>query len=192
MGSDTLYMVAHEDRSVDVLMRQALEKGIDADGTTGLANQRGFRRLLSREWRRDRRHKHEMSMLVIGVDDLKMYHDQYGDAMRDHCLVQVTRAINAVVRRPGDYAAKVADDEFAVLLGNTTQPDAMAIAERLRSNIELIAIPHCQSALTDIITVSIGVASMTPHRHLTTSMIINKANDAYYRASVMGRNIVSL
>ena len=111
--------------------------------------------------------------------------------MGNQCLTLISRAVGAIVRRPGDFAARMSREEFAVVLGTTAQWDALAIAERLRRSVEKLAHEQLELISGKAVTVSIGVSSITPHRHLDASGLLEKSKSALYRAKSHGRNFIS-
>jgi len=186
-----LYMVAHEDRTVETLTRQALEKEADTDGLTGLGNRRGCQRFLDQQWRRDLRTDDEISVLSIEINQYQEYKKLYGAEMSNSRVAQIASAIRTVARRPGDYAARTGMEKFVVVLGTTNQRDALAIATQLSSNVQSLTGKSLQKSPDRQISVSIGVAAITPNRHLIASELLNKSSEALHRATSIGFNSVS-
>lgn len=190
-GTQQMYMISHEDKSVEVLLRKALEREGNADRITGLPNRIAFHQALEQQWRRDLRTKSEMSLLLISMDEFDAYAAQFGQSMVEQCTDQVARTLNAFARRPNDFLARIANDDYALILGATTQDDALTIAEQLRNRVERLAIPNSNEALSAMVTISIGLASMTPHRHLNTARLLAKAEAALRRCQNSGGNTIS-
>jgi PleD family two-component response regulator len=90
-------------------LRQAndsLQRLSHIDGLTGVGNRRRFDHSLRSEWRRARRHRHELSRVLIDIDDLKAYNDGYGHLAGDECLKRIAAALNAAMNRPGGLLAR--------------------------------------------------------------------------------------
>jgi diguanylate cyclase (GGDEF)-like protein len=128
------------------------------DFLTGLYNHRYFQEELAHEVERAQRYNHHLSVLMLDVDRFKEVNDTYGHLMGDTLLSYVAQLISAKVRS-SDVAARYGGDEFAVILPETEQEKAIAVAEKLRRAVS--ADRHWQGALLGNLGVSIcfGVAS---------------------------------
>ncbi len=159
------------------------------DGLTGIANRRAFDEALQKEWSRASRNGTELSLLMIDVDFFKAFNDMYGHPAGDSCLCRSAVAIQAGLRRPPDLAARFGGEEFVALLPGTTPHGARDVAERLRRDVEALAIPHLGSPNARV-TVSIGVACVIPQPGDAAMGLIEAADQALYRAKHTGRNRV--
>ncbi len=128
------------------------------DFLTGLYNHRYFQEQLAHEVERAQRYGHQLSVLMLDVDRFKQVNDTYGHLMGDTLLSYVARLVSAKVRSC-DVAARYGGDEFAVILPETDQEKAIAVAEKLRKAVS--ADRHWQGALLGNLGVGIcfGVAS---------------------------------
>ncbi len=160
------------------------------DALTGLANRRAFDLFLSDEWRRALRERRQISMMMLDVDFFKKYNDTYGHLKGDACLKSVAGVLKNVARRPGDKVARFGGEEFVVLLSSADAQHAVSIAEKIRMDVEALRIPHEKSDISDYVTISIGVVSITPQQNMSPSDLINSADEALYRAKEEGRNRV--
>ena len=90
--------------------------------------------------------------------------------------------------RPADFVARYGGEEFAVLAPNTTQSGAFELAERLREAVHGLGIPHQASPRT-IVTISLGVASVTPSQgEYRAEDLVTAADTALYAAKKAGRD----
>lgn len=151
------------------------------DGLTGLRNRRAFDEKLIVEHQRSARSKQPFSLLLMDVDNFKSYNDAYGHQAGDDVLADVARIVQYTVRSY-DMAARYGGEEFAVILPDTDKSGAMDLAERLRRAVERA------EWMNRKITISIGVASMTPGQ--TVPALIEEADRALYTAKERGRNRV--
>ena len=138
-----------------------LHRMASLDSLTGIANRRAFDAALDMEWRRACRSKSPLSLLLLDVDYFKRFNDHYGHQAGDDCLRMVASALKANLRRPGEMAARYGGEEFAVILPACDQAVALKLAEKLRESIVALRLPHAASDVSDVITISIGVASLT-------------------------------
>lgn len=180
----------------DVSERQALQNRLEreatTDGLTGLANRRAFDETLEREWARAVRAETELSLILLDVDHFKPFNDRYGHPVGDACLRDVARAIQEVVRRPGDLAARYGGEEIAVILPRTPASGAAQVAEALRTAVQDLQVAHADSPC-GVVTVSAGVATATAMVGETIAMpdgLLIGADGALYRAKNNGRNRV--
>jgi len=106
---------------------------------------------------------------------------------------QLKQDLVRTVHRPADVVARYGGEEFIAIFPETDISGAMVLAETMRRNIELLKIPHAQSAPLDYVTVSIGVNSVFPSGGFSESALISIISDAdkmLYKAKVEGRNQV--
>jgi diguanylate cyclase (GGDEF)-like protein len=129
------------------------------DVLTGLANQRHFDATLAGEIRRARRMKIELALLLIEVDDFDHYAEAFGRSAGDRCLIAIAAAIERSLHRAGDLAALCEDDRFAVLLPNSNEAGAVAVAERILRAVRDMKMPRERDGPA-IMTVSIGAAEI--------------------------------
>ena len=163
------------------------------DELTALFNRRGFFQLGEREFERALRFGRPLAALMLDIDHFKRVNDSYGHPVGD----QVLRALADCVRqstRGIDVAGRYGGEEFTLLLPETDLPVAIQIAERLRQSIADLSIPICQGKgdtppVHIRINVSIGVAFMLPDIP-NLSVLIDRADQALYRAKDSGRNRV--
>ena len=160
------------------------------DPLTGIPNRRHFTDVFEVEWRRAIRGGSSMSVMLIDVDYFKQYNDTYGHSAGDECLKQIARSLQSSLNRPGDCAARIGGEEFAILLPETDALGAALLAERVRAGVESLEIPHRGSAQFDFVTVSAGVATTTPKDNMERSTLLNAADEMLYQAKERGRNRV--
>jgi diguanylate cyclase (GGDEF)-like protein len=164
--------------------QQALELLATKDSLTDLYNQRTLRELGQFELLRSRRMNHELALLMCDIDRFKHVNDTFGHAAGDKVLnllgQQALRTCRAM-----DIVARMGGDEFVMLLPETSEENAIAVAERLRRTV---AQEGCEWEGSQIkITLSIGVASLMPDDQEFESLL-RRADDALYEAKRTGRD----
>jgi diguanylate cyclase (GGDEF)-like protein len=159
-----------------------LEELATTDALTGLRNRRKFDASIESEWRRAMRHKSPISLLMIDADHFKSYNDTFGHQAGDQVLVGIAICISDSVRRAGDCTARYGGEEFSVLLPGIAAADALQVAETIRHKV------IGWSEEDHPLTVSIGVASITPSAGMDWHQLVRAADKALYAAKAAGRN----
>ena len=160
------------------------------DGLTNIPNRRRFDEHLDSEWKRGVRAGSALSMIMIDIDFFKHYNDHYGHGAGDVCLRKVAGVLASAVVRPGDLVARYGGEEFVALLPDTDEEGALQIAERLRSNVVALQIPHAHAEAAVFVTISLGVASCEPSAITSPADLLEQADHQLYRAKSKGRNRV--
>jgi len=170
---------------------QRLKRLVAIDALTGVANRRHFDRSLDRELRRARRDSQPLSLIFLDLDEFKRFNDTYGHARGDEVLRRVAQTLNETFRRGGDFVARYGGEEFAVVLPGVDARRAALYAERLRRRIWRLSIPYEVGEITDRVTISGGVATVSPGMMVTSEQLLRAADKALYRAKCLGRNQIA-
>jgi diguanylate cyclase (GGDEF)-like protein len=169
---------------------QRLSRLAILDGLTQLANRRRFDDHLERMWRHMIREKGWLSIILMDVDCFKSYNDTYGHVAGDICLQKVASVLREYGRRPLDLAARYGGEEFALVLPQTPLKPAIALAEQVKKTVYNLHLPHEQSEVDSVVTISLGVASVRPSLNDTFESLIESSDTALYTAKQQGRNQV--
>lgn len=165
------------------------------DALTGIPNRRRLDDILEREWRRCMRSGMPLAVAMVDVDHFKQFNDHYGHGPGDDCLRQVARAIAGAALRSSDLAGRYGGEEFTVILPETDGDGGMTVAERLRSAVEALQLPHAESSVSSVVTVSAGVAATVPSPappRAGARALLEAADRALYAAKRTGRNRIAL
>lgn len=152
------------------------------DGLTGLTNRRTFDNFLRREYESC----DEIAVLLFDIDNFKGYNDSYGHQAGDRCLQAVAKAIGDETSHTFGLAARYGGEEFAVVLPNTSESEALRVAEAVRLTVRALGIPNT-AATRGYVTISAGVAART-RSTLDESTLVGEADTALYEAKRLGRN----
>ncbi|MEM9806288.1 MAG: PleD family two-component system response regulator [Cyanobacteria bacterium P01_D01_bin.56] len=170
------------------LANQQLQLLATVDGLTNVANRRFFDDKLDQEWKRLRREKSPLGLILLDIDCFKAYNDNYGHLGGDQCLRQVASAIKDAARRPADVVARYGGEEFAMILPNTDLDGVICVAETVQENLHLAAIPHATSLVGSTVSASIGLTAMIPNTSDSPQTLIDWADKALYDAKSSGRS----
>jgi diguanylate cyclase (GGDEF)-like protein len=171
-------------------LTERLRRLSTSDGLTGIANRRNFDEELARVWRRAQRQASPVALCLVDIDHFKRFNDHYGHLAGDDCLRRVAQALQTSLKRPFDLVARYGGEEFAVLLPETHFEGAELLAEEMRKAIESLDIANVRSDESRRITISCGVAIITPREGAEPASLIAAADTCLYRAKREGRNRV--
>lgn len=161
---------------------------VKLDGLTQIANRRGFDEYFEQQWKQMAREQVPLSLILCDIDFFKQFNDTYGHPMGDTCLKRVAGAIDRTVQRPGDLAARYGGEEFIVVLPNTHLMGARRVAERIQLELRQLQIPHAQSAVSEFVTLSIGIATAIPTATDSHTLLLDQVDRLLYLAKQQGRN----
>jgi two-component system, chemotaxis family, response regulator WspR len=185
-------------RELTIQLRDAnhkLERQSLTDGLTGVANRRHFDQALERAWQQALETGQGLSVAMLDVDHFKKYNDHFGHQQGDECLCAVAQALESAVRlrdsaRDSDLIARYGGEEFAAVLRTDAQYAPM-VAERMLGAVRKLQLSHPHSSAADIVTISVGVASVFPMQvNSSLKDLCAAADGALYRAKHAGRNRV--
>lgn len=156
------------------------------DPLTGLGNRRSFDESLGSAHGRARRHGMGLAVLMIDIDHFKRLNDTYGHPVGDRRLQAVAAILDACLQRGDDLLARYGGEEFIAALPTHGLDHALGLAERLRTAVEAAALPAAEAR----VTISIGVAWQAAHDQGDPRSLVERADQALYRAKHAGRNCV--
>ena len=165
-----------------------VERHARTDALTGLSNRHTMEESFVREIRRCEQDDGTISLIMIDIDNLKQFNDQFGHIAGDRALVAVARVLKQQFR-PRDLIVRYGGDEFAVLLPDVDLELGISIANRVRKAVSGETGDGSDSLIQIPIRISMGVAEMEANS--TLDRLIRAADAALYRAKHAGRNTVS-
>lgn len=183
------YLLEYKSRE-HFLIGRLLRLMADHDALTGLNNRRSFNRHVQSLWRQAQRDGLPLSLLLADVDHFKAYNDTYGHQAGDQALQTIAALFAERARRPMDMAVRLGGEEFALLFYGMAEVEAMQMAESLRLALHGKALEHRASEAEQVMTVSIGVVSLIPGEHMSSTVLYERADRALYLAKANGRNRV--
>jgi diguanylate cyclase (GGDEF)-like protein len=154
------------------------------DDLTGLYNQRHFYHLLHAEIERSERYVRPLSLLLIDIDDFKLFNDTYGHMEGDRVLERIGATIQRCVRRT-DWAFRYGGEEFTIFMPETLGDQAGVVAERIRAEFRAERF-RPSPGREESKTVSIGIAEYRPGEELRD--FISRADRNMYEAKRRGKD----
>jgi diguanylate cyclase (GGDEF)-like protein len=190
-------MPLHQDSIISIIISSiavALEKNLNIrqlenaatiDPLTNCYNRRALNTFISSDIAYARRQGHDLSVIMLDVDNFKEVNDRYGHQAGDRVLQEIAALLRSLIRK-SDYIARYGGEEFMLVLPDTTLYHAVQLAEKLRKSIEGHII-NLMSAGT-MITASFGVASLENKRDLGS--LLREVDERLYTAKSKGKNTV--
>lgn len=164
-------------------INELLEKQATTDALTGIFNRMKFNQTLTNEIKRAERYKAPLSLILFDIDYFKQVNDRYGHLSGDTVLKHLARLVAANLREI-DIFARWGGEEFVIQAPETSLDCAIKLAEKLRNKIESYDFPEPPK-----VTVSFGVTTFRSSDNNIT--LVNRADEALYRAKKGGRNQVA-
>lgn len=152
------------------------------DGLTGIFNRRFFELRIEEELERSRRYGTGMAVIIADIDQFKLLNDEFGHLLGDEVLRQVSSLFHQQLRKV-DVVCRYGGEEFAILLSQVNAQQALAIAEKLRTQVEAWQFP----GVPRTVTISAGVAACPDHGS-NRDELVRAADNALYAAKQLGRN----
>jgi diguanylate cyclase (GGDEF)-like protein len=137
---------------------------------------------------RGARYGHRYAVALCDLDHFKKYNDHFGHLAGDEALRRAAHCIRDHLRR-GDTVYRYGGEEFLVVLPEQSLPEAVAAMERVRRSLEALAIEHAPEAPNPVLTISVGVAEITPVTGGPEDWVA-RADASLYEAKARGRNRV--
>lgn len=169
-------------------LQKQLEEYSYKDGLTGVANRRMFDMVLATEWANAQRTQQPLSLILLDIDHFKQFNDHYGHIQGDDCLKSVGQALSRAASRPRDFVGRFGGEEFVLVLPETDEAAARHIAERCRQQVRQQRIAHARSAVSSLLTISLGVGTIVPGAHDRPLDFLNSVDKLLYQAKQRGRD----
>ncbi|MDU0111864.1 GGDEF domain-containing protein [Psychrosphaera aquimarina] len=168
--------------------KQQLQTLSLTDVLTNLPNRRALDERLEHDVHTAKRSQTSLSVIILDIDYFKLYNDFYGHIAGDECLQNVADALKNIQQRDSDFIARYGGEEFVMLLPQTDKDGAIKVAKRVKELLDILNIPHQKSLVADHVTVSLGIATFSNKNISTVYKILNRADEALYKAKDSGRN----
>ena len=164
-----------------------LEKLAAFDGLTGLVNRRTMDQRLDEAWQHGLRSASPVTLLMMDVDHFKHYNDSYGHPAGDACLQAVANVLRNAAQRSIDTVARYGGEEFCIILPSVGLSKGAALAANILEEVRMLKLAAAP-AVGGGVSISIGVASLTPRSGMLAEILLQQADSALYEAKRNGRD----
>lgn len=170
-------------------LRDKLKTLATTDELTGLHNRKYLQERLDQEISRSKRYGNALSVLLFDLDFFKVVNDIYGYEWGDVLLRSIADKLKQLIRKE-DILTRYGDEEFIVVLPNTSEDNAFLFAERFRKDIEKMEFIPAGEEERHPITISGGISTFPclPDTEEDANTIIRYAEHALYNAKKRGKN----
>ncbi|WP_428654780.1 diguanylate cyclase domain-containing protein [Photobacterium satsumensis] len=186
MARDVTERKMAEQQLADAIME--LQELSFVDSLTKVANRRSFDEQLRKMWYSHIREKNPLTLILCDIDYFKAFNDNYGHQQGDFALREVAKVLRSVVKRETDEVARYGGEEFAFLLPNTSLEGGEVVAAAIHRALAEKGLTHRYSDIAATLTVSLGVATLTPQPSQDYGELVELADVALYKAKAAGRN----
>lgn len=162
--------------------RKLFEVAASTDALTGIANRLKFNTILEQQIALAKRYKESFSLILYDIDDFKRVNDTYGHHIGDEVLVSLTNSVSRNIRE-SDTFARWGGEEFAIILPQTSQIEAVELANKIRENIEKLRFGEGFK-----LTCSFGVKEY--NKVISSDVFIQETDILLYKAKTNGKNRV--
>lgn len=162
-----------------------LEISANQDSLTGLSNRSAFEERYEQQMRLGARYGKSSVLALIDLDHFKLVNDYYGHQYGDGVLVEVGVLLNDWARRPGDFAARIGGEEFALFLYDCTVEGATEHLNNMVKAVQALELEHLKSKV-GFITISAGAVHLPATAALSEAYKVADIN--LYKAKETGRN----
>lgn len=156
------------------------------DPLTQCLNEEFFTQRFKEEYKRAIREKQSISLLIVNIDEFKAYNDIYGRNEGDECIKLIANILVAQCNRPSDLVSRHSNDEFFILLPNTSE--AKTVANKCIKSVSSLKIPHENSIASNVLTITIGVNTVIPENLVSLEDFIKETKASLAYAKKSGRN----
>ncbi|HYS77762.1 MAG TPA: GGDEF domain-containing protein, partial [Candidatus Dormibacteraeota bacterium] len=177
-------------RLIDLSLADRTDPSSPIDARTGLWSGRQFLSALQKEIRRAKRYRLDLTVLYLDIDDFREINERHGELVGDVLLREVAILIKNKIRDI-DMAARMAGEEFALILPETERMGAFLVAERVRKDMERHFVRRDIDGRPIAMTVTIGMAKY-PEDAAIADRLVRRAEEAMHQAKARGGNAVGV
>ena len=159
------------------------------DELTGLYNRRGFDAILSREFHNTQRDASYLNLAILDIDYFKKFNDLYGHPAGDEALRKVSSVFSSTVDDTC-FAFRIGGEEFAIVFVDQSIETSKQKLLWIKEQVQSLEIPHKENLVSDFLTISIGMFSLSPSSKVEEGRLYSIADKALYQAKLKRNALV--
>lgn len=163
----------------------------ETDSLTKLLNRRGIRNKIDILWNDCIAFQKNVAIIMIDIDDFKLYNDTYGHSKGDECLELISQNIHWNVNPHIGIVGRYGGEELLVVLENIKNEDVIPLAQKIRKCVLKLSLESGIGATHDFVTISLGIHTLTPTEASKFSDAIKLSDQQLYLAKKGGRNCIA-
>lgn len=173
-GQDCLLAIPNDitehkqDKTAIAQANREIKRLITLDGITQIANRRRFEEYLGQQWRKLVLEPSSLSLILCRLENFQNYNNTYGYIAANEFLLTIAQIISKAIDNSDNLAARYDSEEFAVILPNTMDSEAIELANTIREEIKKL-VHHTQSETSQQVALTIGTASIVPNGNSSPS-----------------------
>jgi diguanylate cyclase (GGDEF)-like protein len=170
-------------------IKDKLERVSTTDDLTGLHNRKYLQERLEEEISRSKRYGTKLSCILFDLDYFKVVNDMYGYEWGDILLKNIANKLSAMIRKE-DILTRYGDEEYLLVLPNTSEENAFLFGERFRREVEKMEFIPAGEEERHQVTISGGISTYPCMENVDedANTIIRYAEHALYNAKKRGKN----
>ena len=175
----------------DITAQKRIEELSLKDELTQAYNRRFFNQTFSKELQSARRKGEIFCIAMLDIDYFKNYNDTYGHVQGDKALQSVVTHLSEKLQRAGDYLFRIGGEEFIIIYSDMKSfKEAQDFSSKVVKAVENIQIEHKTSECSNVLTISLGLLSLSSSVRMDNEQILERIDELLYRAKDSGRNQV--
>ncbi|WP_066347190.1 sensor domain-containing diguanylate cyclase [Aliarcobacter cryaerophilus] len=178
-------IVAYVAKRQDITDQKLFEDLSITDTLTNLYNRRYFNEIVDREIDRAKRFDKNFIIMMIDVDNFKIYNDAFGHLNGDNVLIKIAEILKTFTQRANDYAFRLGGDEFSIITLDLHKDEVLNYANNIKN-----AVLEARFSKEIEISLSIGVYILELNRNLNSQDVYKFSDEALYQAKKSGKNRV--
>lgn len=163
----------------------------ETDSLTKLLNRRGIRNKIDVLWSECITYQKNVAIIMIDIDDFKLYNDTYGHGKGDECLELISQSIHWNVNPYVGIVGRYGGEELLVVVENIKDEDVIPLAQRIRKSVQKLNLKSGTGATHPFVTISLGIYTITPTEESKFSDAIKISDQQLYLAKNHGRNCIA-
>ncbi len=172
----------------NIEMKQQVEKMASIDYLTEIANRRALDATLSKEYVSALQEKRPLTLLMMDLDNFKMYNDYFGHQKGDRALRSIAKTSKRIINQANGLIGRYGGEEFLAVINDSNEQKAISVANSILEEIHRLEIEHSPVSQSKYLTLSIGLVSLIPNNEITIGKMISLADEALYDAKNLGKN----